>query len=83
MDRGFPGAAHVHHASRRLLADRAGGFDVVHDNQSLGTGLLEIAAAGLPVVATVHHPITRDRVGSGSRALVAKAVAVRGIGTAF
>ena len=45
----------------RLLADRAADFDVVHDNQSLGTGLLTIADAGLPVVATVHHPITRDR----------------------
>src|SRR6201987_3767832 len=46
----------------RLLADRPADFDVVHDNQSLGTGLLTIAGAGLPVVATVHHPITRDRV---------------------
>src|SRR5262249_1337057 len=25
-------------------------------------GLLGIAATGMPVVATVHHPITRDRV---------------------
>ncbi|BAX92890.1 glycosyltransferase family 4 protein [Mycobacterium shigaense] len=46
----------------RLLADRAKDFDVIHDNQSLGTGLLTLAGAGLPVVATVHHPITRDRV---------------------
>ena len=46
----------------RLLADRIADFDIVHDNQSLGTGLLTIAGAGLPVVATVHHPITRDRV---------------------
>lgn len=46
----------------RLLAGRRGDFDVVHDNQSLGTGLHRIAASGLPVVATVHHPITRDRV---------------------
>jgi glycosyltransferase involved in cell wall biosynthesis len=46
----------------RLLADRLDDFDVVHDNQSLGTGLLTIAELGLPVVATVHHPITRDRV---------------------
>jgi len=46
----------------RLLADRMADFDIVHDNQSLGTGLLKIADAGLPVVATVHHPITRDRV---------------------
>jgi glycosyltransferase involved in cell wall biosynthesis len=46
----------------RILADRRDDFDVVHDNQSLGTGLLDIAAVGLPVVATVHHPITRDKV---------------------
>ncbi|BBY18886.1 glycosyltransferase family 4 protein [Mycolicibacterium litorale] len=46
----------------RILAERRDDFDVVHDNQSLGTGLLKIAAAGLPVVATVHHPITRDKV---------------------
>ncbi|MCV7172175.1 glycosyltransferase family 4 protein [Mycobacterium manitobense] len=46
----------------RLLAARRDEFDVVHDNQSLGTGLLDIAASGLPVVATVHHPITRDKV---------------------
>ncbi|OBF11780.1 glycosyltransferase family 4 protein [Mycobacterium sp. ACS4331] len=46
----------------RLLAERRDDFDVVHDNQSLGTGLLRIAESGMPVVATVHHPITRDRV---------------------
>ncbi|MFY2861302.1 glycosyltransferase family 4 protein, partial [Mycobacterium sp. THU-M104] len=46
----------------RLLADRVNDFDLAHDNQSLGTGLLTIAESGLPVVATVHHPITRDRM---------------------
>ncbi|MET0386544.1 MAG: glycosyltransferase family 4 protein [Polyangiales bacterium] len=35
-------------------------YDVVHDNQSLGPGLLQLKAA-LPVVATIHHPITVDR----------------------
>lgn len=34
-------------------------YDVVHDNQSLGPGLLQLNAA-LPVVATIHHPITVD-----------------------
>jgi glycosyltransferase involved in cell wall biosynthesis len=34
-------------------------YDVVHDNQSLGPGLLQLKAA-LPVVATIHHPITVD-----------------------
>jgi len=46
----------------RILAWRQADFDIVHDNQSLGTGLLKVVASGLPVVATVHHPITRDRM---------------------
>lgn len=36
-------------------------YDVVHDNQSLCYGLLDVAAMGYPMVATIHHPITRDR----------------------
>lgn len=36
-------------------------YDIVHDNQSLGYGLLELQKRGVNVVATVHHPITRDR----------------------
>jgi glycosyltransferase involved in cell wall biosynthesis len=47
-------------AERALLARRED-FDVVHDNQCLGTGLLGIQAAGLPVLGTIHHPITVDR----------------------
>jgi glycosyltransferase involved in cell wall biosynthesis len=47
-------------AARELLA-RRDEFDVVHDNQSLGYGLLRLTRAGLPMVATVHHPITVDR----------------------
>jgi glycosyltransferase involved in cell wall biosynthesis len=43
------------------LRGRRGDFDVVHDNQTLGTGLLALQRAGFPVVATVHHPITEDR----------------------
>lgn len=35
-------------------------YDVIHDNQSLGPGLLELQAR-VPVLATVHHPITVDR----------------------
>lgn len=46
----------------RLLAERRDEFDVIHDNQSLGRGLLKLQRLGLPVVATVHHPITKDRV---------------------
>ena len=40
------------------LRKRAGEFDLVHDNQCLGYGLLTLEEAGFPVVATVHHPIT-------------------------
>ena len=35
-------------------------YDLVHDNQSLGSGLLQIQARGIPLLATIHHPITRD-----------------------
>jgi glycosyltransferase involved in cell wall biosynthesis len=59
---GFPEPRTFSLRAARLLAERVADFDVVHDNQSLGTGLLKISATGLPVVATVHHPITRDRV---------------------
>lgn len=45
----------------RLLADRRDDFDIVHDNQCLGYGLLRIQQAGFPLIATIHHPITRDR----------------------
>jgi glycosyltransferase involved in cell wall biosynthesis len=59
---GFPEPRTFTLRAARVLSQRVGEFDVVHDNQSLGPGLLRIAAAGFPVVATVHHPITRDRV---------------------
>jgi glycosyltransferase involved in cell wall biosynthesis len=43
------------------LRRRRGEFDLVHDNQCLGYGLLAIERDGLPVLATIHHPITVDR----------------------
>lgn len=58
---GFPEPRTFCLRAARMLAGRRGDFDVVHDNQSLGTGLLRIAESGMPMVATVHHPITRDR----------------------
>ncbi len=36
-------------------------YDVVHDNQSLSHSILKIKALGVPVVATIHHPIVIDR----------------------
>lgn len=36
-------------------------YDIVHDNQSLCYGLLDLQKLGVNVIATVHHPITQDR----------------------
>ena len=35
-------------------------FDVVHDNQTLSYGMLLMKTLGLPVVATLHHPLSAD-----------------------
>jgi len=43
------------------LRHRSGDFDLVQDNQCLGYGLLLMQRDGLPVLGTVHHPITVDR----------------------
>ncbi|MFC9362682.1 glycosyltransferase family 4 protein [Rhodococcus sp. NPDC057014] len=58
---GFPEPLTFSLRAARLLKKRADEFDVVHDNQCLGYGLLQLRKARLPVVATIHHPITRDR----------------------
>jgi glycosyltransferase involved in cell wall biosynthesis len=43
------------------LRERLADFDIVHDNQCLGYGLLPLSRSNTPVVATIHHPITVDR----------------------
>jgi glycosyltransferase involved in cell wall biosynthesis len=58
---GFPEPLTFSLRAARQLLPRAADFDVVHDNQSLGYGLLRLVRAGLPTVATVHHPIAIDR----------------------
>ena len=55
---GFPEPLTFSLRARRHLAARRADFDVVHDNQTLGYGLLGL---GLPLVTTIHHPITVDR----------------------
>jgi glycosyltransferase involved in cell wall biosynthesis len=45
----------------RALARRPGDFDVVHDNQGLGYGMLGVPRLGLPMVTSIHHPITVDK----------------------
>ncbi|KII00140.1 glycosyl transferase family 1 [Streptomonospora alba] len=58
---GFPEPFTFSLRALRELRRRSGEFDVVHDNQTLGYGQLGIQAAGLPMVTTIHHPITVDR----------------------
>jgi len=56
-------------AFRALAAGIARGarYDLVHDVQCLGWGLLGIRALGLPIVTTIHHPLTIDRRASFAR----------------
>nr|WP_202501095.1 glycosyltransferase family 4 protein [Streptomyces sp. SID5785] len=56
---GFPEPLTFSLRARRHLRARRGDFDVVHDNQTLGYGLL--GDLGAPLVSTIHHPITVDR----------------------
>ncbi len=35
-------------------------YDLIHDNQSLSWGMLQLQEMGLPLVTTIHHPITSD-----------------------
>src|SRR5919206_824180 len=58
---GFPEPLTFSLRAARVLLPRAHAFDVVHDNQSLGLGLLRLVHAGVPTVATVHHPVAIDR----------------------
>jgi glycosyltransferase involved in cell wall biosynthesis len=58
---GFPEPLTFTLRAARSLGRRRGEFDLVHDNQSLGYGLLQLRRAGLPTVATVHHPVAIDR----------------------
>jgi glycosyltransferase involved in cell wall biosynthesis len=58
---GFPEPYTFSLRARNLLAARRHDFDLIHDNQCLGTGLLGMMQDGWPVVATLHHPITVDR----------------------
>ena len=58
---GFPEPWSFSVRARKVLASRRGEFDLVHDNQCLGTGLLGMLDDGWPLIATLHHPITVDR----------------------
>lgn len=58
---GFPEPVTFSLRAARYLAAHRDRFDVVHDNQCLGYGLLRLPKLGFPLLATVHHPIQVDR----------------------
>ncbi|WP_165495454.1 glycosyltransferase family 4 protein [Actinomadura roseirufa] len=58
---GFPEPLTFSLRMLRALKRRRRDFDVVHDNQVLGLGNLGIARLGLPLVTSIHHPISVDR----------------------
>ena len=44
----------------RHLRPRVSEFDIVHDNQCLGYGITRLERI-IPLIETLHHPITKDR----------------------
>lgn len=48
-------------AYRYLTGGEGKRYDVIHDNQTLSYGIVDIKNAGFPVVETIHHPVTKDR----------------------
>ena len=56
----FPEPLAFSYRALRALKPRAGEFDLVHDNQCLGYGILALERQ-IPTVVTLHHPITKDR----------------------
>ena len=58
---GFPEPRTFSLRAHRSLAKRRGAFDIVHDDQSLGTGLLHLMRDGWQVLSSIHHPIAIDR----------------------
>ena len=58
---GFPEPYTFGRRVYRWLAEHSSNYDIIHDNQTLSPGILKLQQAGLPLVTTIHHPITFDR----------------------
>ncbi len=56
----FPEPLAFSYRAQKALKPRASEFDLVHDNQCLGYGILGIDKF-IPTLVTLHHPITVDR----------------------
>ncbi len=57
---GFPEPFTFGLRAYQFLRNKFHHYDIIHDNQSLSYGLWAIKRV-MPTVATIHHPITRDR----------------------
>lgn len=58
------GFGEIYTFGRRMvdyMRGRVHEYDLVHDNQTICPGLLDLIGMGLPVVSIIHHPITMDR----------------------
>jgi glycosyltransferase involved in cell wall biosynthesis len=58
---GFPEPFTFGHRLLRHFKITRPRYDIIHDNQSLCTGLLGLMRRGYAVTSTIHHPITFDR----------------------
>ncbi|MEH6580558.1 MAG: glycosyltransferase family 4 protein [Halioglobus sp.] len=45
----------------KYLKQHGHNYDLIHDNQSLSFGMLQLQELGFPLVTTLHHPITSDQ----------------------
>lgn len=58
---GFPEPKSFGRRIARIFRTRKDDFDIVHDNQVLAYGMLDIKRMGVPLITSIHHPITFDR----------------------
>ncbi|MGE0622784.1 MAG: glycosyltransferase family 4 protein [Pseudomonadales bacterium] len=58
---GFPEPYTFGRRVAAFLARSGERFDVIHDNQCLSWGTLSLQQGPVPLVTTIHHPITWDR----------------------
>jgi glycosyltransferase involved in cell wall biosynthesis len=58
---GFPEPFTFGIRAHRFLKKRLFKYDIVHDNQSISYGIRSISRF-VPTIATIHHPITVDRI---------------------
>ncbi|SMC76076.1 Glycosyltransferase involved in cell wall bisynthesis [Desulfocicer vacuolatum DSM 3385] len=57
---GYPEPLTFGMRTKRYLKGRMDRYDIIHDNQCLAYGILDLSRK-MPVTATIHHPMTVDR----------------------